>query len=249
MVQGHADQLGTTGYNLRKHISAALKSRSSAIRTALNKYNTAALDLTPCRPTLNWDQIIEYAFLADFDLLRDTRQDIRSRLWATPAARLAMDNYFKVLRAEEEIVRLNVEIPRLATYIRDEAAYILSKEIKLTPTNPALANQIRLHRMQRGRFDKHHNTILQQIVDLPGYSGGPLLGTCAPDVTPAVEQSLTRTPTTEQAPANDMTLDEEIEDEDELAAEQAGEDREEELVGAFFHVLKVSADGASLEET
>ena len=39
-----------------------------------------------------------YTFLADFDLLRDTRQDIRSRPWATPAGRLALDNYFKVLR-------------------------------------------------------------------------------------------------------------------------------------------------------
>jgi len=34
-------------------------------------------------------------FLADFDLLRDARQDISQRPWATPAGRLAMDLYFK----------------------------------------------------------------------------------------------------------------------------------------------------------
>lgn len=117
MTQVHADQLNTTGYNLRKHISAALKSRSSAICTALNKYNSAALDLSPCRPTLDWDQVVEYTFLANFDLLHDTWQDICSHPWATPAAYLTMDSYFKVLHAEEEIVCLNVEIPRLATYI------------------------------------------------------------------------------------------------------------------------------------
>ena len=98
--------------------------------------------MSPPRSTLDWDQVVEYTFLADFDLLRDTWQDIRSRLWATPAGRLAMDNYFKVLRAEEEILRLNVEIPRLDTYIRDEDVYMLSKEIEITPTDPGLANQV-----------------------------------------------------------------------------------------------------------
>lgn len=53
-------------------------------------------------------------------------------------------------------------------------------------------------------------------------------------------------PTTEQAPVNDMVMDEEIDDEEELAAEQAGEDREEDLISGFYHVLKMSADGASL---
>lgn len=194
---------------------------------------------------MDWDQVVEYAFLADFDLLRDTRQDIRSRPWATPAARLMMDNFFKVLRAEEEIVRLNVEIPRLATYIRDEAAYLSLKERELISTDPALANQVRLHRLQRGRFDVHHYTILQQIVNLPGYTGGPLFGTRVPDVTPVAECSPTLT--SEQVPASPTAMDTEIDDEDELAAEQAGEDKEEELVGVFIHVLEASID-ASLND-
>jgi hypothetical protein len=158
-----------------------------------------------------------------------------------------MDNYFKVLRAEEEIVRLNIEIPRLATYIRDEEVYLLSQENRLASTDPALANQVRLHRLLWRRFDKHHNAILLQITNLQGYSGGPLLGSRAPAITPPVEQS--STPTTEQGPANHAAMDEEIDNEDELAAEQAGEDREQDLIGAFYHVLKMSVDGASLDET
>ena len=66
------------GYSLRRHIGNALKSRSTAIRTAVAKYNIAAANLCPPRQELTWEEVVEYAFLADFDLLRDARQDIRS---------------------------------------------------------------------------------------------------------------------------------------------------------------------------
>lgn len=60
------------GYSLRKHIGKALKARSQAIRTALTKYNSAAAELQPPHVELSWDEVVEYAFLADFDLLQDT---------------------------------------------------------------------------------------------------------------------------------------------------------------------------------
>ena len=132
----------SSGYNLRKHIGNALRSRSVAIRVAVGRYNVAAAALTPARQELCWDEVVEYAFLADFDLLRDARQDIRSRPWATPAARQAMGSYFKLLRAEEEIVRLNVEIRRFITFMCDEDAELSAKEIEVGLTDPALAYQI-----------------------------------------------------------------------------------------------------------
>lgn len=61
----------------------------------------------PC-PLLSWDQVIEYAFLADFDLLQDCWQDIQEWAWARPAARLAMDHYFKIEHTRKEIQRLSV---------------------------------------------------------------------------------------------------------------------------------------------
>ncbi|KAG6821969.1 hypothetical protein H0H92_015871, partial [Tricholoma furcatifolium] len=67
--------MSQTGYKLRKHIGKALKARSQAIRSALDRYNDAATLMSPPRASLSWNEIIEYAFLADFDLLRDTRQD------------------------------------------------------------------------------------------------------------------------------------------------------------------------------
>jgi hypothetical protein len=104
------------GYILRKHIANALKARSVAIRTALDRYNAAALALIPCQQVLDWDQVVEYAFLSDFDLLHEAHQDICRKSWATLAACLAIDQAFKLKRAEEEVARLNIEIPRLAMY-------------------------------------------------------------------------------------------------------------------------------------
>ena len=89
------------GYSLWKHIGNALKSCLAAIRTAVIKYNKAAADLQPPRSTISWEEVVKYAFLADFNLLHDTQEDICKQPWATPAAWLAVDGYFKLLRAEE----------------------------------------------------------------------------------------------------------------------------------------------------
>jgi hypothetical protein len=187
--------------------------------------------------------VVEYTFLADFDLLRDTRQDIRTRPWASPAARLAMDGYFKVLRAAEEMERLNVEIPRLTTFMRDEETYVLAKETALAATDPVLAHQVKIYRMQRGRFTGHHTAILNQLAALPGFSGGSFFGIRATDQIFPVELPTTPVPTTQPLPDILEVEDEMIEEEDGLAAEQAGEDHDEHLVGAFYTVLEISDDG------
>ncbi|KAG6887899.1 hypothetical protein C0992_010309 [Termitomyces sp. T32_za158] len=131
-----------TGYKLRKHIGNALKARSQAIHMALKQYNLAAAALCPPCPQLLWDIVVEYAFLADFDLLSDTHQDIRKRPWATPAARILMDEYFKIQRAHEEIKRLNIEIRRIITYMQNEEAYLKNNEDALIDVNTLLAHQI-----------------------------------------------------------------------------------------------------------
>ena len=48
---------------------------------------------------------MEYAFLADFDLLSDMRLDVHLKTWAKPASRVLMDQYFKMERAREEITK------------------------------------------------------------------------------------------------------------------------------------------------
>ncbi|KAJ6592957.1 hypothetical protein B0H19DRAFT_890330, partial [Mycena capillaripes] len=117
-----------TAYKMRKHIAKALQARSKAVKSAIENYNAAAALLDPPMPHLTWEQVVEYTFLADFDILRDTRAEVQSRPWTRPAYRLAMDRYFKTLRAREEIKRLNVEIPRMVTWIRDEYKTLRRKE-------------------------------------------------------------------------------------------------------------------------
>ncbi|KAI0058310.1 hypothetical protein BV25DRAFT_1872035 [Artomyces pyxidatus] len=163
--------MSQTGYKLRKHIAKALQARSQAIRTALERYNKCAQALEPPRPTIDWQEVVEYAFLADFDLLRNARQDVRPKPWATPAGRLAMDLHYKILRAREEIQRLNVEIPRVATDLRDEELARANDIANASNIDPLLAPQIRRYRMERGRFHEYHLGRLRDIAALPGFSG------------------------------------------------------------------------------
>ncbi|KAF8202827.1 hypothetical protein K438DRAFT_2102387, partial [Mycena galopus ATCC 62051] len=56
---------------------------SKAVRNAIDRYNAAAIALEPPMATLTWEQVVEYTFLADFDILRDTRVEVQSRPWTS----------------------------------------------------------------------------------------------------------------------------------------------------------------------
>ncbi|KAI6113495.1 hypothetical protein EV401DRAFT_1982963 [Pisolithus croceorrhizus] len=154
-----------TGYKLRKHIGKALQTCS---------YNTAAKALS-CR-TLQFDEVVEYAFLADFDLLRDTWQDISTWLWASPTTRLAINTYFKLCWAEEEVIHLNVEIHRVVTYLIDEDRYLRACEALYEDEDPILAYQISRYRNICSRFTPLHLRSLEKISHLSGFSGTLALG-------------------------------------------------------------------------
>jgi hypothetical protein len=223
----------STGYALRKHIAKALQSRSQAIRTALDRYNTAAAALSPPRPGLSWNNIIEYAFLADFDLLRDSRQDIRERPWATPAARAAMDQYFKIERAREEITRLNIEILRVVTHIRDETRFLLSHEAKVRKTDTGLAHQISLYRNERSRCNEQHMHRFRKLAKRRGFTGSILPGI-------AVDPYLS---VDEAVDSMDVDETEGLMDEQDEQDEQGEDDQAEyDLAAAMYHVLQLSAD-------
>ncbi|KAJ6609004.1 hypothetical protein B0H10DRAFT_2166451 [Mycena sp. CBHHK59/15] len=115
-------KLGMSGvaYKLRDKISKALNTRSEAIRRALVAYNEAGAVLMPPRPRLTFYEVIHNTSLAEFDLLRETRQDIRQQAWTQPAWREAGILYYGIKRAKEEIRHLNVEITRLITFLVDE---------------------------------------------------------------------------------------------------------------------------------
>lgn len=143
----------------------------------------------PPRQTLKWEDVVEYAFLADFDLLRDTRMDVSQQPWSSATARRAMDLYFKMCRAREEIERLDIEVRRLVTYIRDEERYLRECEDQLKDTSAALAHQIAIHRNTRGRFNSRHLKRLYDISKLPGFSGTITPGVSA-DTSPGESASV-----------------------------------------------------------
>jgi hypothetical protein len=166
------------GYKMRKHIAKALQTHSTAIRNALDCYNATARALSPPHQMLKWEEVVEYTFLADFDLLCNSHSDVSQWQWATPTARQATDFYFKCCHAKEEITRLNVEVRRLATYIHDEDHYLHECQQQAEAFSPALARQISLWRQARGRFNFRHIKHLQDIARLPGFSGTIVPGEC-----------------------------------------------------------------------
>ncbi|KAJ7232802.1 hypothetical protein C8J57DRAFT_1480529 [Mycena rebaudengoi] len=205
-----------TGYKLRKHIAKALQARSHAVKTALATYNVAAAALDAPRDALTWEQVVEYAFLSDFDLLRDGRHDIREELWAKPSGRAAMDQYFKLQRADEEIFRLNIEIPRFVTYMRDEDAFLEREEIRVWEEHgAALAHQVLQYAMRQGRFNDSHMLRLIKLSHEPGFTAS---------LTPGVavnKERLAPGPTLARpfsGPARPLGDDDERDDDDEADA-------------------------------
>ncbi|KAJ7331092.1 hypothetical protein DFH08DRAFT_815174 [Mycena albidolilacea] len=133
----------------------SIEVRSKAIRSALQRYNSAALALDPPRQHLSWEEVIDYAFLADFDILRDPTGNAIIRAWADPAARQLLDSYHKLKRAKEEIQRLDIEIRRVVTYMKDEREFLLAKEAEILPEPyPRIFHW--KYRQQRGRYDEIH---------------------------------------------------------------------------------------------
>jgi hypothetical protein len=165
------------GYKLRMHISKALQTRSKAIQRALKAYNEAALRLDPPRPKLIWSQIVEYTTLAEFELLRSgAREDIRNLDWAEMRHREASTCHLKILRAQEEIERLNIEVKRLATWMVDDEAHLQATIKKLEGTEPLLAKAVTEFASDQKRVNSCLRATLEDIYQLEGYTGDHDIG-------------------------------------------------------------------------
>ena len=126
-------------------------------------------------PHCTWEEVVEYTFLSDFDLLQNARQDVSMLPWASPMAHRATDLHFKMCHAKEEIQHLNIEICWLVTYIHDEERYLHECENQLKTLHPGLAHQV-MQGNVRGRFTLRHLKCLGDIAALPGFSGTLTVG-------------------------------------------------------------------------
>ena len=86
---------------------------------------------------LQYNEVLSYATLSDFDLLKHSRHDVLARPWSNTMHRQMAVKYFKLLRAHEEINRLNVEIRRLQAWVDNETT-----EIKRIATEISAQNSV-----------------------------------------------------------------------------------------------------------
>ncbi|PPQ92117.1 LOW QUALITY PROTEIN: hypothetical protein CVT25_007973 [Psilocybe cyanescens] len=130
------------GYKLCEKIGKSLKTRAGAIQSALKRYNEVAAVMVPPRTVLTWEMVIAAINLANFDLLQDTQQDIRTLEWVQPANREGMIMYFQIKQAKEELVCLNMEIQQLLTFLYDDHVNHYHAICANLNVNPPLAFEI-----------------------------------------------------------------------------------------------------------
>jgi hypothetical protein len=155
--------------------------------------------LTPPRTPLTWITVLKAATVADFDLLRDTRTDIRSLPWTEPSRREAMSYYFGIKRAHEEIIQLNVEITRLLTFMYDtHIDYYLAIQ-RYIIEDPPLARSLSRQWQYQDRINESIVGKLIQASHLHGFTGTLSIGsrvgrdtTLSADVPPPHWKSLIR---------------------------------------------------------
>ena len=159
------------GYKLRKHIAQALSCRCAAIRNAIARYNDLAPRQKPPRPVLVYTDVVDYCTFSEFEILKHSDHDILSKEWATLANRQAANKYFKIVRAEEEIHRCNVEVACVQAWVDGEDMAMSGAVAAHEGSNPAFAAHLKVLQIQRRHVNDHLRARLEQIYSLPGYSG------------------------------------------------------------------------------
>ncbi|KAG1842557.1 hypothetical protein F4604DRAFT_1938762 [Suillus subluteus] len=165
--------LANTGYKMRKHISKAITRQSAAIRSVLEKYNKLAPLQTPPQPILDYSEVVGYATLGEFSLLKHSHHDLLSKPWAVPDNQEMAARYFKVVRSHEEIACLNVEICRLDAWVEYDDAKMLEviETLTVDETDSLLAAELRQQYNEWHHINNVHRHCLDKINYLKGYSG------------------------------------------------------------------------------
>jgi hypothetical protein len=165
------------GYRMRTHIAKSLNTRCKAIQNAVKTYNAAAMDLNPPRPTLDWEKASHYNFLEDFELLRDTHNDICAKPWVEPLIQVAMKQAQRIQRAREEIYNCNIEVRRLHTHLLDESSSLHKIAIKLKCEAHPIAGALEDFVTRRHRTNIHLLACIEDIHHLEGFTGEKTPGT------------------------------------------------------------------------
>jgi hypothetical protein len=157
-----------------------------------------------------------------------------------------MDSYFKILRAREEIKRLNIEIKRVVTWIDDEDLFLRKKEEEYKESDPALAFQISVYRQRRARSDTNHMHRFWALAKTPGFTGSVEPGVSVErKEARQQEQAVGQSAPVDSEMQVDMTLDQDERWQRAQAGEweegDEGEDAEGETVSSLMYQMSVLA--------
>ena len=145
--------------------------RCKAIRLAVKKYNAAALAIHPPKPTLNWESVTQYSFIEELEILKDTSGDILHKEWAQAVGRATLKQWRRVLRAEEEVTRCNIEARRQLTYIHDEDHLFTTVLCELKDSNDMWYTPVEEFCRRRRCTNAHIVYWLDRLFSLEGFSG------------------------------------------------------------------------------
>ncbi|KAI0704566.1 hypothetical protein C8Q76DRAFT_631002 [Earliella scabrosa] len=221
----HKMNLSQTGYKVRRAIAKSLQKRSRAIRNALKTYNGAAKALDPPRPPLDWQTISHYRFLQEFELLNDTRAELRDKRWADPLVRELMRRANRVARAEEEIDRVSDEAIRIHTSIRDEELVFAAVLEDMIRTRDQLYGAVADFVRRRQRANAHVLTSLNKLYRHPRYAGPTTPGLRPGGSLPAIRPHSGLSTLLQSSQRAEVTADDGNED--------AGDEHEEEMFNAL----------------
>jgi len=126
---------------------------------------------SPPQPVLQYSEVLSYATLGDFDLLKHFRHNVQARPWSNTMHRQMAVKYFKLLRAHEEINQLNVEVRWLQAWVDNETMEIKQIAAELSAQNPLLSAELQVLFHHQQHVNIQHQLWLQCIYDLGGYSG------------------------------------------------------------------------------
>ncbi|KAI0271323.1 hypothetical protein BC834DRAFT_922139 [Gloeopeniophorella convolvens] len=157
-----------TGYKLRKHIAQALSRRCTALRNAIDRYNTLAPQQRPPRPLLHYSEVLEYCSLSEFEILKHTDDDMLRKPWALRSNREAANRYFKLERAKEELVRCGIEAHRLHAWVdADDEAMVAAVE-NYEALSPAFTSHLKVIQATRQRVNDSLRKRLAQLYAIRG---------------------------------------------------------------------------------
>jgi hypothetical protein len=202
----------SVGYKLRTSIWKHLKSRSTAIKSAFTTYNRLAKKMDPPAPHLTWKDVVDLAFVADFDLLRDQYSlpvdALPDRPWMKPGYREVANRYFKIVRAREELTRVYVKVARLRNWIdvEDDLYSSTIKRLRAEGDLP-LAQAVEEQWRRRAKVNQNHEDLLDELEALPEFQGVRGAGAVRRSpANPAPPTPATAVP----VPANALDLQEEL---------------------------------------